>query len=62
MPAHDVVGERDAKFRALGERLAAALPAATLTVVPGAGHGLPREVPDAVAGVLATAVAAPGAP
>lgn len=62
MPAHVVVGERDAKFRALGERLAAALPAATLTVVPGAGHGLPREVPDAVAGVLATAVAAPGAP
>lgn len=62
MPVHVVAGERDAKFRALGERLAATLPDAALTVVPGAGHGLPREVPAAVAGVMSTAIAAPGAP
>lgn len=60
MPAHVVVGERDAKFRALGERLAAALPDATLTSIPGAGHGLPREAPAAVARVLASAAAPTG--
>ncbi|MEH3054502.1 MAG: alpha/beta fold hydrolase, partial [Patulibacter minatonensis] len=38
MPALVLVGERDAKFRAIGERLAAALPDAELVVVPGAGH------------------------
>ena len=46
------MGERDAKFVALGERLAAALPDAELVVVPGAGHGLPREAPEAVAALV----------
>ena len=36
---------RDAKFVALGGRLAAALPQAALSSSPGAGHGLPREAP-----------------
>lgn len=53
MPATVLAGERDAKFVALGERLAAGL-RTTLTVVPGAGHGLPREAPDAVAAALVT--------
>jgi 2-succinyl-6-hydroxy-2,4-cyclohexadiene-1-carboxylate synthase len=53
MPATVLVGERDAKFLALGERLAAALPAAELVVVPGAGHGLPREAPEAVSAAIA---------
>jgi 2-succinyl-6-hydroxy-2,4-cyclohexadiene-1-carboxylate synthase len=53
MPATVVVGERDAKFVALGERLADALPDASLVVVPGAGHGLPREAPEALAAALA---------
>lgn len=57
MPATILVGERDAKFRALGERLAGALPDARLVVVPGAGHGLPREAPDAVAQAVAAAAA-----
>ena len=49
MPAVVMAGERDTKFHAIGERLAAALPnAAPLIVVPGAGHGLPRETPAAV--------------
>jgi len=53
MPCDVVVGERDAKFVALGERLVAALPAARLHVVAGAGHGVPREAPGALARVLA---------
>ncbi|MDP9346093.1 MAG: alpha/beta fold hydrolase, partial [Actinomycetota bacterium] len=53
MPTTVVVGAEDAKFVAVGERLAAALPDAELVVVPRAGHGLPREAPQAVADVLA---------
>jgi pimeloyl-ACP methyl ester carboxylesterase len=53
MPATVVVGERDSKFIAMGERLVAALPAARdLVVVPGAGHGLPRESAAAVAAAI----------
>jgi 2-succinyl-6-hydroxy-2,4-cyclohexadiene-1-carboxylate synthase len=52
MPALVVVGERDEKFRAIGERLATALPDADLVIVPGAGHQLPLEAPAAVARVL----------
>jgi 2-succinyl-6-hydroxy-2,4-cyclohexadiene-1-carboxylate synthase len=59
MPAAVVVGERDAKFRALGDRLAAALPDATVTVVAGAGHALPRSHPAAVAAALDALAARP---
>ncbi len=52
MPCDVVVGERDTKFTALGERLVAALPDARLHVVPGAGHGLPREAPAELAALL----------
>jgi 2-succinyl-6-hydroxy-2,4-cyclohexadiene-1-carboxylate synthase len=52
MPATVLAGERDAKYVALGERLVAGLPRAKLIVVPGAGHGLPREAPDAVAAAI----------
>ena len=53
MPAVVLAGGRDAKFRGLGERLVDALPAAEpLVVVAGAGHGLPREAPEAVRAVL----------
>ncbi|MDQ8043233.1 MAG: alpha/beta fold hydrolase [Solirubrobacteraceae bacterium] len=52
MPSLVLVGERDEKFRALGERLAAALPDAEFVVVPGAGHQLPLEAPAAVAAAL----------
>jgi pimeloyl-ACP methyl ester carboxylesterase len=37
---------------ALAERLASALPRGELVVVPGAGHGVPREAPEAVAAAL----------
>jgi 2-succinyl-6-hydroxy-2,4-cyclohexadiene-1-carboxylate synthase len=55
MPAAVLAGERDAKFVALGRRLAAALGDATLTIVPGAGHALTIEAPEAVAAAIASA-------
>ena len=48
MPVTIVVGDRDAKFQALGQRMAELLHDARLLVVPG-GHGLPLENPEAVA-------------
>jgi len=53
IPVTLIVGERDAKFRALAERMAGALPDATLHVVPGAGHAVQLEAPEAVAALLA---------
>ncbi|MEA2315986.1 MAG: 2-succinyl-6-hydroxy-2,4-cyclohexadiene-carboxylate synthase, partial [Solirubrobacteraceae bacterium] len=54
MPATIIAGERDGRYQAIGRRLAAALPNARLLVVPGAGHGLPREAPQAVAAAIAS--------
>lgn len=51
MPVTVLAGERDAKYRALGERMARLLPRGELRVVPG-GHGLPLENPAAVAEAL----------
>jgi 2-succinyl-6-hydroxy-2,4-cyclohexadiene-1-carboxylate synthase len=53
IPVDLVVGERDAKFRATAERMAAALPDARLAVVPGAGHAVHLEAPAAVAEIIA---------
>jgi 2-succinyl-6-hydroxy-2,4-cyclohexadiene-1-carboxylate synthase len=48
MPVLVVAGERDEKFRALGARLAAASGTnAELAVVPGAGHAVHLERPEA---------------
>jgi 2-succinyl-6-hydroxy-2,4-cyclohexadiene-1-carboxylate synthase len=54
MPVTIIVGERDAKFRALGERMLEQVPKGGLMVIPG-GHGLPLENPGDVARVLAAA-------
>jgi 2-succinyl-6-hydroxy-2,4-cyclohexadiene-1-carboxylate synthase len=54
MPVSVVVGDRDAKYVALGRRLAAAAPHGRLFTVAG-GHNLPLENPDAVARVIACA-------
>jgi 2-succinyl-6-hydroxy-2,4-cyclohexadiene-1-carboxylate synthase len=53
VPATVLAGEDDPKFVALAERLVAALPDAELVIVPGAGHGLPREAPEAIAAAIA---------
>ena len=46
-PALVLVGEHDAKFTALGQRLVDGLPEGELVVVPGAGHSVHLEQPDA---------------
>jgi 2-succinyl-6-hydroxy-2,4-cyclohexadiene-1-carboxylate synthase len=52
MPVDLVVGERDARFRAIAERMEGELPDARLHVVPGAGHAVHLEAPEAVAEIL----------
>lgn len=52
MPVDVVVGERDEKYVVVGERLRAALPEGRLWRLRGAGHGLPREAPAALAAIL----------
>jgi pimeloyl-ACP methyl ester carboxylesterase len=49
VPVSLLVGERDEKFRAIAERMAAALPEASVVVVPAAGHAVHLEAPDSVA-------------
>jgi 2-succinyl-6-hydroxy-2,4-cyclohexadiene-1-carboxylate synthase len=60
MPTTLVVGERDAKFRKLGERMAALLPDAELVVVPATGHAVHLEAPTLVAACLRERIPATG--
>jgi pimeloyl-ACP methyl ester carboxylesterase len=53
MPVTIVVGERDEKFRALGERMAASIPDARLVIATGSGHAVHLEAPHAIAEALA---------
>jgi len=54
MPATVLAGDQDAKYLAIArDRLVPALAHADLAVVPGAGHGLPREAPGAIAAAIA---------
>ncbi|HEU5150571.1 MAG TPA: alpha/beta fold hydrolase [Iamia sp.] len=53
VPTTVVAGEHDAKFRALGERLAAAVAGpATVAVVPATGHACHLQAPAALAALL----------
>lgn len=52
-PVLVLVGEHDAKFTDLGRRLVDGLPRAELVVVPGAGHSVHLEQPDATVGAIA---------
>lgn len=49
LPLTILVGGRDTRYCGLGERMAGLVAGARLVVVPGAGHALLREAPDAVA-------------
>ena len=51
-PVLVLVGEHDAKFTELGHRLVDALPTGELVVVPGAGHSVHLEQPEATAAAL----------
>jgi 2-succinyl-6-hydroxy-2,4-cyclohexadiene-1-carboxylate synthase len=57
VPTTLVVGERDAKFVAIAEQMCAKLPACHLVVVPGAGHNVVLERPEAVAALVDRAAA-----
>jgi 2-succinyl-6-hydroxy-2,4-cyclohexadiene-1-carboxylate synthase len=52
MPVTLVVGERDAKFREIADRMAGSIRDARVEVVPGAGHAVPLERPDALAAAI----------
>jgi 2-succinyl-6-hydroxy-2,4-cyclohexadiene-1-carboxylate synthase len=58
MPVLLVAGEKDAKFRAIAERMAAAIgPAASTAWVEGAGHAVLLDQPEALARLIADAAA-----
>jgi 2-succinyl-6-hydroxy-2,4-cyclohexadiene-1-carboxylate synthase len=52
MPVVLAVGERDAKFRKIAERMAERLPDARLEVIPATGHAAHLERPDLVAAAI----------
>lgn len=56
-PTLVIAGEHDAKFRALGERLAERIPDARLDVIAGAGHPVHMEQPIATADAIARFIA-----
>ena len=61
MPALVVVGDRDhSDFLAIGERIAREAPNARLEVVPGAGHLVAIEAPDAFERLLLEFLELPG--
>jgi 2-succinyl-6-hydroxy-2,4-cyclohexadiene-1-carboxylate synthase len=53
MPVELVVGERDEKFLAIAAETAASMVEAEVVVVPGAGHAVHLENPEAVADLIA---------
>lgn len=53
VPVLILAGEHDAKFTALGERMAAAMNDSTFEVVAGAGHSVHLERPEATADAVA---------
>jgi len=58
IPVLVLAGEHDAKFLALGERLAATIRSATFVVVPDAGHTVHLEQPVTTADIVADWLAA----
>ncbi len=59
-PVHLVWGEADSEVPVeVAERAVGLFPSASLTVLPGAGHLVPTEAPDELAGVVAEAVGRP---
>ena len=52
LPVTILAGERDEKYRAIAAAMAERLPDAHVVTVRGAGHALPWEKPEVVAGAL----------
>jgi len=59
IPVTLVVGERDARYRKIAERMAAAIPRAELLVVPATRHAVHLEAPAIVAQALDRAATLP---
>lgn len=57
MPVTLITGERDRKFSTVADQMAQRIPHARVLIVPGAGHAVHLERPDAVAAALAAALA-----
>jgi 2-succinyl-6-hydroxy-2,4-cyclohexadiene-1-carboxylate synthase len=53
MPVSLIVGERDQKFRTIAAEMAARLPHGRVEVIPGSGHAVHLEEPEAVAAAIA---------
>ncbi len=53
MPVTLLAGERDQKFGAIAAQMATELPCAQVMIVPGAGHAVHLEAPEAVAAAIA---------
>ena len=52
MPVQLIAGERDTKFTALAHEMARCIPTASVHVIPGAGHAVHLERPDAIVDAL----------
>jgi pimeloyl-ACP methyl ester carboxylesterase len=52
MPVTLVVGERDAKFRDIAQRMAASIGDSRVELVAGAGHAAQLEQPEVVAAAI----------
>lgn len=52
MPVDLIVGERDEKFIAIAEQMAARIGDAAVAVIPGAGHAAHLEAPERVAAAI----------
>jgi len=52
MPVTLIVGERDSKFRGIAAEVARRIPAAEVVVVPGVGHAVHLESPEAIVSAL----------
>jgi len=55
IPVQIVAGERDAKFRALAERMHAGIQRSTLTLIAGCGHNPVIEQPQQIAALIGSA-------
>lgn len=54
LPVTLITGERDQKFASIATEMAALLPEAEHVVVPGVGHAVHLEAPEAVAAIIDT--------
>ena len=52
MPCSLIVGSDDAKFAAIAQQMAAAMPRATICCIPDAGHATHLEAPDSTAAAV----------